>query len=134
MILADDPRNGLALSLVVQVAPGLDVTGAMIGVVIDELTEMVPSTEEITGVAFQADRPASEPPQAVLLVVPAAVGDGWQWADLQQAILDTMDLAKQRAVEPDAIATTAYAQLLPAVLAPVADKHVTLAAPIESLA
>ena len=129
--LADTtPRNGLALSLIVQAAPGLDVTGAMIGVVIDELTEMVPSADEITGVAFQADRPASEPPQAVLLVVPASVGDGWQWSELQQAIIDTMDLAKQRAVEPDAIATTAYAHLLPAVLAPVASKHVTLVANI----
>jgi hypothetical protein len=69
-----------------------------------------------------------------LLVVPASVGDGWQWSDLQQAVIETFELAKQRAVEPDAIAKTAYAQVLPAVLALVANRDVTLVADLGSLA
>ena len=44
---------------------------------------------------------------------PSAAGT-WRWDDLVAALHETLDLARQRAVEPAAIDGTAYAQLLPA--------------------
>jgi hypothetical protein len=40
----------------------------------------------------------------------------WEWNDLVDTLIDTFDRAKRRAVEPDFLRTTPYAQLLPAVL------------------
>ena len=125
------PRDGRALSLLVHATTGFAPDTPVVGLMLDEITDVVPNNEEITGLAYQQHRPASEPPQALLLIVPATLGNGWQWAELQQAVIDTFELAKTRAVEPDAIARTHYAQLLPAVLAPVANQHATLVANFE---
>lgn len=119
------PRDGRTVSLILQRAPGYRPNGPQLGLVVDELVEMIPAEQVVTGVAFQQERPASEPPQALLLVVPPQVRGAWQWADLASAVNETLDLAKTRAVEPAAVTTTAYAQFLPAVIAPVASRPVT---------
>jgi hypothetical protein len=85
------------------------------GLVLDEWTEVIPADTETTGIAFQVDRPESEPPQAMLLAVPPVVaGQSWDPADLLAAVLDTFELARLRAVEPGHLDDTPYAQLLPA--------------------
>jgi hypothetical protein len=122
---AASPRDGRTVSLIVHRTSGYRPTGVQLGLLIDELVEVIPSEQEVTGVAFQQERPASEPPQALLLVVPPEVRGAWQWADLVAAVNETLDLAKTRAVEPAAINGTAYAQFLPAVIAAVADRPVT---------
>ena len=67
---------------------------------------------ETTGIAFHYDRPNSEPPQALLLVTPAACDGAWQWDDLVDALHETLDLAKQRARSSRRTSTTtAYAPL-----------------------
>lgn len=107
---ADDPLLGRA---------------AQCGLLLDEWTEVLPATEETTGLAFHYDRPDSEPPQAMLLVVPPAAAP-LTVTDLVAAISETYDLAKSRAVEPVHLDGTAYAQLLPATVLSAADPAATI--------
>ncbi len=130
---SSSPRNGRALSLVLHEVGAFDPHAPQLGVVIDELVETIPNAAETTGIALHHDRPTSEPPQALLVVVPSALRGGWQWADLLSAVSDTLDLAKTRAVEPAMLATTGYAQFLPAVVGPVADNPVTITLPLQRL-
>ena len=89
-------------------------TAPQCGLLLDEWTEVVPGERETTGVAFNYDRPDSEPPQTMLLVTPPRFRGGWRWDDLVAALHETIDLARLRCVEPTAIDATPYAQLLPA--------------------
>ncbi|MEO8840053.1 MAG: hypothetical protein ABI704_00690, partial [Kofleriaceae bacterium] len=91
-------HDGRALSLVVHRVGAVDPAVPMIGFVVDELVEVIPNASEVTAVTFQHSRPTSEPPQAVLVVVPSAQRGGWQWADLLAAVTETFELAKTRAV------------------------------------
>lgn len=84
------------------------------GLLLDEWTETVPTNDEVAGLAFHCDRPSTEAPQAMLLVVPASVGEKWTWLDLQQAIPETFDLARKRAAEPRDLAATPLSRFLPA--------------------
>ena len=72
------------------------------GLLLDEWTEVIPAERETTGVAVHHNGPDSEPPQAMLLVVPPVRVAGGQWAaaDLVDAITETFEMAKTRAVEP----------------------------------
>lgn len=89
---------------------------AFAGLLLDEWTEVIPSTKETAGLAFNYDRPSNEPPQTMLLVTPAGSEDQWNWEDLRAAIPETFALARKRAVEPRDIAKTPLARLLPATL------------------
>jgi hypothetical protein len=82
----------------------------------DEWNEVIPNRVETTGIAIHYNQPSTEPPQCLLLAVSPVVDGRWQWDDLVDTIMDTFDRAKRRGVEPDFLRTTAYAQLLPAVL------------------
>jgi hypothetical protein len=93
-----------------------DSTNNQCGMLLDEWTEVVPGKSETTGLTFHYDRPNCEPPQALLLVTPAAFTGQWQWADVVDTLHDTLDLAKKRAVEPDHVDGTAYARFLPALV------------------
>jgi hypothetical protein len=85
------------------------------GLIIDEWTEIVPTEEETTGVTFHYDRPNSEPPQSMLLALSPKINDrGWHWEDLVDTLHETLHEAKLRAVEPEQIDQTGYANLLPA--------------------
>ena len=86
----------------------------MCGLLIDEWTEVIPSRQQTTGVAFHHDRPNAEPPQAWLLAVPAVFGETWAWDDLIGAVNDALDSAKLRAIEPVHLDTTPYDALVPA--------------------
>ena len=88
------------------------------GLLIDEWTEIIPATEETTGVAFHYDRPNSEPPQTMLLVTSPDFLGSWDWGNLVAALNETLDWAKRRAVEPVHVDATAYARFLPATITP----------------
>jgi hypothetical protein len=94
------------------------------GLLLDEWTEVIPAERETTGVAVHHNGPDSEPPQAMLLVVPPVPTAGGQWSatDLVDAITETFELAKTRAVEPAHLGATAFAHLLPATALP-ATRH-----------
>jgi hypothetical protein len=96
------------------------------GLLVDEWTEVIPSKNETTGLTFHYDRPNSEPPQTLLLVTPSAFTGNWNWEDLTVSLKETLDLAKLRAVEPDQIDRTDYAQFLPATVAAVTTFPVTM--------
>ncbi len=97
--------------------PPADVSAAQCGLLIDEWTEVVPTDKETTGIAFHANRPNAQPPQALLLAVAPELRGSWRWEDLLTVVTETLDRAKLRAVEPDIIVPTEYFQLLPAMLA-----------------
>jgi hypothetical protein len=103
-------------------------TASQCGLLLDEWTEIIPTREETTGLAFHYDRPSTEAPQTMLLVTPTAFRSAWQWRDLVDTLHDTLNLAKQRAVEPVHIDQTPYAQLLPATVMAVTLYQISIAA------
>ena len=88
------------ISLVAQVRETFDATQALAGLLIDEWVETVPNTSETTAVSFQYDRPDATPPHAVLLAVPPVPDQPWTADTLHQVLMETMDLAKMRMVDP----------------------------------
>ncbi|MFF3710974.1 hypothetical protein [Streptomyces phaeochromogenes] len=101
--------------------------GVRCGLLLDEWTEVIPAARETTGIAVHYDGPDSEPPQAMLLVVPPVKRPaGWLQDDLLAAVRETFDLARIRAVEPAHLDDTAYAQFLPATLISATRQPITI--------
>lgn len=107
--------------------PSFNAAQPQCGLLVDEWTEVIPAKKETTGMTFHYDRPNSEPPQTMLLVTPAAFTGEWKWVDIVKTLHETLDLAKLRAIEPDHVDKTAYAQFLPATVAAVTTSPVTMA-------
>jgi hypothetical protein len=93
-----------------------DAAADQCGLLLDEWTEVLPGTQETTGIAFHYDGPSSEPPQSWLLVVPPDPAAAWTFADVVDAVGETLDLARLRAVEPDDLDALPWARFLPAVI------------------
>jgi hypothetical protein len=109
------PGKSLAaskLSLVLQTPAPINTAVALTGLLVDEWTETVPSTRESTAVTFQFDPPDACAPQCVLLAVPPVPGMDWTSNVLRQVLEETLDLAKLRAVDAEALGEVA--QYLPA--------------------
>ncbi|MES1265801.1 MAG: hypothetical protein ABUU24_09170, partial [Variovorax sp.] len=100
------------MSLVVQSSAALNPRAALGGVVIDEWTESVPSRRETTAITFQFNPPDSCAPQSLLLAIPPDPGRDWTIGSVHRVLMETLDLAKLRAV--DAQALTETSQYLPA--------------------
>lgn len=116
----DDPDTfvptGDFLSIVRQLPVAYSASAAQSGLLIDEWNEVIPNRIETTGIAIHYNQPNTEPPQCLLLAVSPVINGQWEWDDLVDTLTDTFDRAKRRAVEPDFLRETPYAQLLPAVL------------------
>ena len=95
-------------------ADPFEKTKPICGLLVDEWTEVIPGTEETTGIAFHFDRPNAEPPQAWLVALPAVRDGLWSWEDLLGAVNHALDAAKLRAIEPAHVDQTAYSWFLPA--------------------
>ena len=108
--------TGDFLSVVRQLPENYDPSVQQAGLLIDEWNEVIPNKIETTGIAIHYNQPNTEPPQCILLAVSPNVNGRWEWDDLVETVIDTFDRAKRRAVEPDFLRPTPYAQLLPAVL------------------
>jgi hypothetical protein len=91
---------GGKLSIAVQSTATLDVRKPLAGALIDEWVEVVPSATETTGIAVQYDQPNAAPPQTILIAVPPEIGVPWTIWSLQHVLLETVDLARIRAVDP----------------------------------
>ncbi|MEP6729177.1 MAG: hypothetical protein ABJE10_01000 [bacterium] len=104
------------LSLVIQSAVAIDTTRGMSGLLVDEWVEVVPNRNETTAITFQFDPPNSFAPQNVLIAVPPVPGQDWTTETLRQVLVETLDLAKLRAV--DSALLGAAAQYLPALYVP----------------
>jgi hypothetical protein len=97
-------------------AEAFDKTQPVCGLLTDEWTEVIPGTEETTGVAFHYDRPNCEPPQSWLLALPAVRDGSWSFDELLAAVNDALDCAKRRAIEPVRVDNTSYSWFLPATM------------------
>ena len=91
------------LSLVVHAAATLKVDQPLCGLLVDEWVEVVPSSKETTAIAFQFNPPDACAPQSVLLAVPPIPDQPWTVASLHRVLLETLDLAKLRAVDAEAL-------------------------------
>jgi hypothetical protein len=100
------------LSLVIQSSGDLKPEQAMFGLLVDEWIEIVPNVKETTAIAFQFNPPDVSAPQSILLAVPPVPDKPWTGWELQRVLLETLDLAKLRGVEPQALAEVS--QYLPA--------------------
>lgn len=94
---------GGKLSIAIQATRPVNVQQPLAGLMIDEWVEVVPSPKETTGIALQYDQPNAAPPQTILIAVPPEVDSPWTVWSLQQVLLETLDLARIRAVDPDAL-------------------------------
>ncbi len=97
------------------------------GLFVDEWTEIIPGSTVETGITFHYDRPNSEAPQAMLLVTPSEFRGSWRWNDLVDALNETLDLAKRRAIEPKHIDNSPYAPFLPATVVATQVRQLTIA-------
>jgi hypothetical protein len=96
---------------------GFQPAAVQSGLLIDEWTEALPQTDEVTGITFNFDQPNSAPPSAILLTVTPELTGKWRWENLTSAVLDTIERAKLRAVEPDMIdSLSGFGTLLPSIL------------------
>lgn len=73
------------------------------GLVLDEWVEIIPVKEETSGIVFNYNQPNATPPQSILLAVTPSINGRWEWDDLVHTIVDTVELSRIRAVEPDHI-------------------------------
>jgi hypothetical protein len=103
-------------------------SGNFCGLLLDEWNEVIPDTDETTGVTFHFDRPDSEPPQVLLLVTPPDNTGSWKWKDLIDTLQETLDDAKRRAIEPDFVDDLAYSRFLPATVMQVMYYPIAIAA------
>jgi hypothetical protein len=109
-------------------AAGAALGATQCGLLIDEWTETIPGLDADTGITFHHDRPNSEAPQAMLLVTPPEFRGSWRWPDLVDALNETLDAARRRAVEPVHLEDTAFAPLLPATVVATQVAQLTIAA------
>ena len=91
--------------------------GVAAGLVLDEWVEIVPSGEAVTGVAVNVDAPSSRAPQAMLLALPPRDRE-WSFDTVLDTLLEALEAAKLRAVDPDVL--VAYGHQAPAIFVPAA--------------
>jgi hypothetical protein len=83
-------------------------TGPFAGIVIDEWTEVVPNRSETSAIAFRYDPPDLAAPQAILLAVPPVLGEPWSVRSLNHVLIETLEAARLRAVDPTALGAAAH--------------------------
>lgn len=107
----DDEAGRGALSIVAATASSEPVFAAensprLAGIQLEQWDEKIPGREITTGVSFHYDGPSTQAPQCLLLAVPAQrrnTEDYWHVDEIAEIVQDTMELAKVRAVDPDAM-------------------------------
>jgi hypothetical protein len=90
-------RLSLAVFAPTPFAAGAPIAGLMV----DEWIEVWPSANQTTGVSLQYSDPIARAPQAILLAVQPDDFPEWTLAALEGSVLEALDLAKLRAVDPD---------------------------------
>jgi hypothetical protein len=100
---SDAPPAGGRVSLVFAGASGVTLDSTVMGLLIDEWVELVPSPVENTAVAFHHDAPGAAAPQSILLAVPPDGRARWDFDLLEKIALETLELSKLRLVDLDAL-------------------------------
>ena len=91
------------LSLVTFSPAAIAAGASFAGLMIDEWTEVLPSSQQITGLSFQYNDPVGRPPQSILLAVRPDDFPEWTMEAVEGSVLEALDLAKIRAVDPDSL-------------------------------
>lgn len=99
--------------------PSATETDELVGLFVDEYVETVPNETETTGVSVHYDAPTNRAPQTVLLAVPPT-SDGWSIETLKDVVIESVDLAKCRTVDRDALAELGH--LVPGLTVPTNDR------------
>jgi hypothetical protein len=100
---AGSPPQG-RVSIVAHLPAGpLAPARKLAGLVVEQFVEVLPSATKTTGLAFHYDQPGATPPQAIVLAVPPRSGEDWTLAGLESVVRETLDLAKVRMVDLDAL-------------------------------
>jgi hypothetical protein len=111
---AEHPIEGGRLSLVVQAAEvPLGGPAPLVGLVLDEWTEVVPAATQVTGLSFHFDQPNSRAPQAILLAVPPTEAAVWNLDSLEAVVLETLELVELRLADPEALARASGTSAMP---------------------
>jgi hypothetical protein len=137
---ATQPIASGRLSLVVQTAAtGAPAANAKLaGLVVDEWTEVIPLPTQMTGVSFHVDQPDARAPQAILLAVAPNEAHVWSLAALEATVLETLDLARTRLVDSEALGaanvTPRLGQYLPGVYLASAPSAETVTSNLEAVA
>ena len=69
----------------------------------------------------------------MLLALPSEFTGHWAWEDLLATVNETLDLAKKRAVDAEAISNSALRHILPATYLPVTNGAMTIGADFTTL-
>lgn len=107
-----------ATSMAFEFSADFDAGQTVSGLLTDDWREKVPLPELTAGAAIKYNEPDSEAPQCMLLVVTPEQKGAWDWSVLVSAVLDTMTLAKKRAVDTELLQQTWMGQFLPALITP----------------
>ena len=105
------------LSIVMSLPTSYDASQIQAGIIVDQWVEEIPDETAHTGIAVHFNNPDSEPAQTCLLAVSPDLSGDWSWDDLMDTLNETLAWAKKRAVDPDLLNETFYAQVLPATYA-----------------
>lgn len=103
----DKPRSRAQLAFVTCLPRPVAAAERVAGLLVDEWVEVVPNATETTGVAFHFDEPNARAPQAILLAVPPDDAPRWSVDVLERIVTETLDLARMRAVDLEALHETA---------------------------
>ncbi|MGW3289607.1 hypothetical protein ACWDR3_33700 [Streptomyces sp. NPDC001002] len=90
--------------------------GRFCGLLLDEWSEVVPESEETTGVSFHYNKPDSEPPNVLLLLATPVVDGAWAWRDVVDGVREALEMARCRAIEPRHLSNSEFGSLLPATI------------------
>jgi hypothetical protein len=88
--------------------------------VVDEWVEILPNKIETTGISINYDNPNACAPQSVLLAVTPVETGKWQFENLVYTLIDTLEMAKNRAVEPDNLEQSPLSHVLPTIISEIA--------------
>jgi hypothetical protein len=91
------------VGLVVQEDGALALEGFVAGLAIDAWDEVVPGETETSGVAFHFDQPSASAPNLIVLGVHPGDAPAWNVDTLLDTVRETVELARIRAVDPEAL-------------------------------
>ena len=93
--------------------PALVTAAKATALVIDDVSEVLPSPTVTTGVAAYFDAPSARPPQTLLLAVHPDPTQPWSWQLLADTATEALALAKLRGIELDDLAGSGIDEYLP---------------------
>jgi hypothetical protein len=107
----------------------LNTGNQVCGFKLDDWQEIIPDLEVTSGIAIHKNQPLSESPQAIMIAVPTDNSSTWNWGinDIAHSVLQAIDMAKYRTVEPEQITLAINDPELDDLLNPIPDlrKHLS---------